>query len=356
MQSGPQSKSVITPKEKHPAEMPLRFYSPFQIIHHDILAMIFSMLPKQQFLPQRLLNKRCQKIIDLQRLNRSSSQDIIQQVIQTEVEQNALLLSQQHEIDCLLVNKRAILNTPKLETQVIRPDEELIKAFKEVESLPNDNRLFSLYRRHIALNNINLHIIMNVRDFNQLYDMFTFNKVVDLSGLYLTRLSPMLFDNPNLAHFPLVLNVSNNCLTQLPCSIVHLKKLQILDLSGNSLVKLPENINEFEHLETVFLANNNLRELPVGLVTLKKLRHLDIRRNCLQVLPLELDQTKLCRPRQTSVPLRSWMIDYAQYRKQFSTICQLSKQQVLATQKPQGDLPIQVVTNAFRQIKLSCQP
>lgn len=344
------------PQPKYPVEKPMLLYSPFQVVHHDVIGMIFSMLPKQHFLPQRLLSKRCQRIIDLQRLNNPAAQDMIQHTIQNEADQNALFASQQREIDCLLANKKAILNTPKFETQVVRPDDELLKSFKELENIPADVSLFSLYRRHVALNNINLHMVLNTRNLNQLYDMYVFNKVVDLSGLHLTRLPPMLFNNPNLVYFPFVLNVSNNCLTQLPCSILRLKKLKILDLSGNSIVKLPENINDFEHLETVFLANNSLQELPLGLIRLKKLKHLDIRRNCLQVLPPELDTVVLSRFRYTSVPLSralaSSALNYAQYLKQLPVLCKISRPQVLATQKPQNESSMFFLTNAFRSLTI----
>jgi Leucine-rich repeat (LRR) protein len=145
--------------------------------------------------------------------------------------------------------------------------------------------------------------------------------------------------NKNLYNLPLVLNVSHNCLTQLPRSITRLKNLHVLDLSDNQLLSLPENINDFEHLETVFLANNCLRKLPIGLVTLRELQHLDVRRNYLQALPPELESSKLKRPRCTSVPLQAPPI-----------LCPISKAKVLATQKSQ-DLEMILLTKAFKKFK-----
>lgn len=337
--------------KKNIAEKPIPH---FLILHQDILNTIFSHLPKNQYLPQRLLNKRCRTVIDLRLINSEAVQDTVQKVIQSEEDQKTLFDSQQREIDCLLSNKKAILNTPKLETRIVRPDEELIKAFKELESVPQQVSIPSLFRRHVVLNDINLHMILNARDNNQLYDMFIVNKVIDFSGLYLTRLPRAIFQmyiNKNLFKLPLVLNVSNNCLTQLPLSIVSLRSLRVLDLTGNQLESLPVNMNDFEHLETIFLANNCLTGLPLSLVTLRKLMNLDIRRNCLQTLPEDLNKETLVRPRYTSAPLLSAHIDYAQYLKRFPMLTRISKAKVLATQKSQKDLQMYQLTKLFKKLK-----
>lgn len=338
--------------QKHIAENPIPHFFPFQIVHQDIINAIFSHLPKNQYLPQRLLNKRCRTIIDLRLINSEAVQDAVQKIIQSEEDQKTLFDAQQREIDCLLSNKKAILNTPKLETRIVRPDEELIKAFKELENVPQQISISSLFRRHAVLNDINLHMIFNTRDNNQLYDMFIVCKVIDFSGLYLTRLPRAIFQmyiNKNLFKLPLVLNVSNNCLTQLPRSIVSLRSLRVLDLTGNQIESLPLNMNDFEYLETIFLANNCLTELPLSLVRLRRLMNIDIRRNCLQTLPEELNAAVIVSPRYTSAPLVSAHVDYAQYLKRFPILTRMSKAKVLATQKPQKDLQMYQLTKHFKK-------
>lgn len=203
----------------------------------DVVQLIFSFLPKSQYLPQRLLSRQCRRIIDSRLLNKTV-QGIIPFHIDDSASQQALFEQQQREIESLLRNKSKICSTPKWQTQVVRPAPELVKAFDELTMLPAFCSLFTLYRRHIVLNAINLHIILNSRDYDVLSDMFMQDKVIDLSGLYLTRLPHEFFNlfiDKRFYAFPTTLDLAHNCLTSLPEQMTLFTNLKAIDVSGNPL-------------------------------------------------------------------------------------------------------------------------
>ncbi len=284
---------------------------------------IFLLLPPNQYLPMRLLNQNCKKIIEGHLVRRHLCPSQI-----------TLFEEQQKEIECLQQNKKAILRTPKL-SGAVRADEELINAFAEIDKLPNDCSVFSLYRRHLALNDINLHIIYNKINPSQLFDMFVFNKVIDLSGLYLTRLPSDIFgifSHPDYFKLPLALCVANNCLSQLPLDLIRLVNLRVLDLSNNKISAIPVNIHVLSELETFLLANNSLSTLPVELIRLPKLSTLDVRRNNLGALPEELAGAKLKRSKHALLPI-VLNCSYQQFVDSLPPWLPMSKEQVLATQR-----------------------
>ncbi len=322
MQPGPESK--LTAKLHSPPVICEANLEAIAKAIPDLISLIFGLLPPKQFLPMRALNKRCKAIIEASLIN-----------THVRPSQICLFESQQNEIDCLLANKKAILRTPKYGSGVVRPDDELKKAFAEVEKLPNVHSSFSLYRRHLALNDINIHIIYNRLNYEHLSDMFTFNKVIDLSGLYLTRLPSDLFElfcNQGFYRLPIVLCAANNCLTQIPLSLTRLFNLKVLDLSANKLQAIPYNIHAFTELETLLLANNYIETIPLELVRLPKLRTLDVRRNCLRALPEELSSLKLKRPRE-ALKIMSPNINYEQYSANLPEFLSISKPQLLSTQR-----------------------
>ncbi|KAI8504075.1 hypothetical protein Bbelb_181430 [Branchiostoma belcheri] len=59
--------------------------------------------------------------------------------------------------------------------------------------------------------------------------------------------------------------LSHNQLQTLPASLIHLSKLQKLDLSNNCLTELPEDIGNLPALQRLNVSNNKLQNLPLSL-------------------------------------------------------------------------------------------
>lgn len=320
--------------------------SPFEALANqspDLIHCIFSHLPKKQWLVQRRLCKRKRHILDASLINHR----IAPTHIDDEAKAMALFESQQAEIRCLIENKKAILNIPKFETQMVRPDEELIAAFEELEKLPQDYSMFSLYQRDVVLSDVNLHIIYNKYNYDQLSSQFIDSRMVDLSRLYLTRI-PIdifaLFYNINFLKLPLIFNAAHNFLKSVPLHIQQLCNLKILDLSNNQIRALPVTMHALGELEILLLANNQLEEIPLAVANLPKLRVLDVRRNYLQDLPPEFKEFKLQRPLNPMPPLSDSRQDFHGYCKALPQMLPTPKAMVFATQR-----------NVFRS-QVKCSP
>ena len=103
-------------------------------------------------------------------------------------------------------------------------------------------------------------------------------------------------------------DLSNNCLEQLPFALFQIETLRYLKLSDNRLKKLPTGKNKdlddvnillinnenlywtCNQLEEIDLDNNQLHELPAQLFLIKSLKHLNVSSNCLEALPIEMWQ------------------------------------------------------------------
>lgn len=83
-----------------------------------------------------------------------------------------------------------------------------------------------------------------------------------------------------------VLDLSANCLVELPSGMDRLKTLEVLNLSENSIANFPIVIARLGALKELDLSHNNLRTLPeVVLMKLVKLEILDLRANSIDEVP-----------------------------------------------------------------------
>ncbi|XP_013406141.1 leucine-rich repeat-containing protein 69 isoform X2 [Lingula anatina] len=82
------------------------------------------------------------------------------------------------------------------------------------------------------------------------------------------------------------LDVKHNSLTSLPDSIGNLSSLNVLNLMNNKLVSLPQTIGQLTSLEVLYASNNNLIFLPEELCDLSQLNSLHLCGNqSLSILP-----------------------------------------------------------------------
>ena len=76
-----------------------------------------------------------------------------------------------------------------------------------------------------------------------------------------------------------ILNLSNNGLTDLPWSMLYLGKLEKLDLSRNFFEHIPRIIGYLRELRNLNFRKNCLRTIPNDLLKLEKLQTLDLAEN-----------------------------------------------------------------------------
>lgn len=82
-----------------------------------------------------------------------------------------------------------------------------------------------------------------------------------------------------------ILDLSANCLVDLPSGMDLLHKLEVLNLSENSIINFPTVLTKLGALKVLDLSHNNLRVLPRDiLVNMVKLEILDVRANCIDEL------------------------------------------------------------------------
>lgn len=74
-------------------------------------------------------------------------------------------------------------------------------------------------------------------------------------------------------------------LLEIPSSIVHLRRLETLNLSSNQLVSLPTEIGKLQALRVVDVSDNQLTHLPSSIGELRVLEQLGARRNRITVFP-----------------------------------------------------------------------
>ncbi|XP_064603685.1 uncharacterized protein LOC135469090 [Liolophura sinensis] len=85
-----------------------------------------------------------------------------------------------------------------------------------------------------------------------------------------------------------ILNLSNNCLKELPEEIGCLTGLQKLHLNNNSLTDLPASLGSLKYLHDLDIQGNCLIALPDCVCSLLSLKHLDVSCNRLKALPVEI--------------------------------------------------------------------
>jgi internalin A len=106
------------------------------------------------------------------------------------------------------------------------------------------------------------------------------------------RINKLLPEIANLKKLK-VLDLTDNCIIDLPVEFSELKELRKLVLSSNKLQRLPEVILKLENLEELFVGNNNIKELPKDFSKLIKLHSLRLNNNKFTDIPEELELLKL---------------------------------------------------------------
>ncbi|XP_069785215.1 leucine-rich repeat-containing protein 2 [Narcine bancroftii] len=85
----------------------------------------------------------------------------------------------------------------------------------------------------------------------------------------------------------IVMDLSRNCIKELPIEIGKMTKLKELDISFNKLTSIPPELGNCENLEKLNLSSNlELAELPFELRDLQKLSHLDLSSNQFLTMPI----------------------------------------------------------------------
>jgi len=91
------------------------------------------------------------------------------------------------------------------------------------------------------------------------------------------------------------LNMSNNCLTNVPSGLRHLLQLQRLNLSGNRIritQQPPQQLRPLNQLEELDLSFNRIRYLELQFDQVSRLRRLNLRRCFLQEWPVGLERCR----------------------------------------------------------------
>lgn len=109
---------------------------------------------------------------------------------------------------------------------------------------------------------------------------------LDLNGLDLTELPPLLFQLTNLTK----LDISFNKLTELSPDIAQLNNLLRLELTGNQLTELPSQLFQLTKLIELDLGGNQLTELSSNVIQLNNLTGLYLTGNRQIRLPRQLFQ------------------------------------------------------------------
>lgn len=106
-----------------------------------------------------------------------------------------------------------------------------------------------------------------------------------LNSLYLQRNQIKAINGIEKASGLTILDISNNCLNDLPRTFGLLQSLVNLNLSGNGLHELPDSIGSLSQLKTLDCSCNKLRSLPNSVGNLIELSSLDVGTNQLTSLP-----------------------------------------------------------------------
>ena len=69
--------------------------------------------------------------------------------------------------------------------------------------------------------------------------------------------------------------------------VIHLQKLEILDLRNNRFTRFPIELSSLRALKDLSLANNSIALLPRHIDMMSNLEALDLSRNLLRALPVE---------------------------------------------------------------------
>jgi small GTP-binding protein len=118
-------------------------------------------------------------------------------------------------------------------------------------------------------------------------ELFSLNALVELSlpakrGVGGIRSLPESFSQlKNL----ILLNLSNNSLSQLPPSFEHLGQLQELILDSNEFTAIPPVLKNLSQLTQLFLATNKIQVLPDWIFRVEKLEGLFLQNNLIKKLP-----------------------------------------------------------------------
>nr|XP_054764681.1 leucine-rich repeat-containing protein 40-like [Lytechinus pictus] len=108
--------------------------------------------------------------------------------------------------------------------------------------------------------------------------------VLDVTNFFANR----DWRTPNLQR----LNISHNCLTELPSQISQLHDLLFLHVQHNKISVLQDGLGDLNHLENLDVSNNQLRDLPESIGSLRKLKSLNASENQLLLVPSTIGNLK----------------------------------------------------------------
>jgi len=83
------------------------------------------------------------------------------------------------------------------------------------------------------------------------------------------------------------LNLSGNCLTEIPPFVFTLPRLKVLHLAENKISKISPQIGNLISLERLYLGNNQLKDIPRQVASIKNMKLLSLANNKLTAIPEE---------------------------------------------------------------------
>jgi len=116
------------------------------------------------------------------------------------------------------------------------------------------------------------------------------NSKIDLSGFYLSSLESFVsvYGHDSVRDGIEQIDLSNNCLTEVPDDMSIFTSLTRLDVSNNKIKHIPESFGQLKKLIRLDVQNNNISSLPESVCELKNLRRLDISENNISCLPTNI--------------------------------------------------------------------
>ncbi|KAJ8682305.1 hypothetical protein QAD02_018097 [Eretmocerus hayati] len=151
-------------------------------------------------------------------------------------------------------------------------------------------------------------------------------------------------------HHVFTINLSHNCLSEVPDSLADLKNLESLDLSDNELVDLPMSLAKLHRLKVLDISKNKFKAIPkcvhLGMGTLKSLNVSDNEKIKLNVIPYsKYIETFLASRNRNCAKFPDWLVSEKFFNlKEFC----LDKTQfdVFSFVGKKGDLNLRVVSMA----------
>jgi hypothetical protein len=223
---------------------------------------ILDFVPPSQhtYLPLRLVNHRLKNVMDTRVLELNEVLVDLPAPVVTEQDRIALFHDQEKERLHFLEYEDTIVEKYIDEFSTAA----LEQAFADLKRFTREKNPLNVYKRHLALKEINRRIIeLEIeRQRDALQDPFGFYPTLDLSDCFLTRFPTSVLIDPKLKaiwHAVERLILAQNQITYIPQAITHLTNLTTLLISHNALTAL--------------------NHLPA------KIKTLDIRYNRFSVLP-----------------------------------------------------------------------